>query len=135
MPAARAEISDLNDDAQAAHKRAYVKAMARLADAWGVTQTEIADLLCISAKQWSRIRQHPEQFRLNQDQLTRMSLLLGMFKSLNLVFSKPLADEWAKRVNTGALFGGQTPVQVMRAGGIPAMMDVRHHLDALRGGV
>lgn len=130
MFAAQPEILDHSD-----HKSAYVKAMVRLAENWGMTNGEIAELLCISVKQWGRIRLNPDQFRLNQDQLTRMSLLLGMFKSLNLVFSKPLADEWTKRENTGALFHGQTPLQVMRDGGIPVMMDIRHHLDALRGGV
>lgn len=121
--------------ADAGDKAAYVKAVDRLAQKWDVTNAQIAELLCLSAKQWGRVRDNPAQFRMNQDQRTRMSLLLGMFKALNLVFSKPLADEWIKRPNSGPLFKGRTPLETMLAGGIPMMMDVRHHLDALRGGV
>ena len=35
----------------------------------------------------------------SQDQLTRISLLLDIFKGLRLVFSPPLADEWIKLPN------------------------------------
>jgi hypothetical protein len=31
---------------------------------------------------------------LTQDELTQVSLLIGIFKSLNILFSKKLADQW-----------------------------------------
>src|ERR1700733_14468186 len=31
---------------------------------------------------------------LDQDRLTRMSLLIGLFKALNILYSKRLADRW-----------------------------------------
>jgi hypothetical protein len=37
--------------------------------------------------------------------------------------------------NRGPLFGGLTPVESMIEGGIPQMLDVRRHVDALRGGL
>lgn len=72
---------------------------------------------------------------LSQDVLTRASFLIGIYKGLHLLFSDPLADEWVSLPNDGPLFRGQRPIDVMIAGGIPVMLDVRRHIDALRGGL
>jgi len=71
----------------------------------------------------------------DQDKVTRASLIIGIFKGLRLLFNGPLTYGWTKTANQGPGFNGQTPVQVMIAGGIPAMMSVRQHIDALRGGI
>lgn len=71
----------------------------------------------------------------SQDQLTRISLLLGIFKGLRLVFSPPLADEWIKLPNRNSVLGGQRPLDKMIEGGIPAMLEVRRLIDGLRGGL
>jgi hypothetical protein len=113
----------------------YIKALSRLADKWGLTNDEMADLIGVGGRRtWSRWKDTPAKAVFNQDQLTRASLLIGCYKALNLLFSKPLADLWPKRANTGALFNGAAPIAVMRTGGIPAMLAVRQHLDGLRGG-
>ena len=113
----------------------YIKALSRLADHWTLTNDEMADLIGVGGRRtWSRWKDAPEKASFNQDQITRASLLIGCYKALNLLFSKPLADLWAKRSNNGALFNGASPVELMREGGIPAMLAVRHHLDGLRGG-
>ena len=49
--------------------------------------------------------------------------------------SDPLADDWVRLPNQGPLFAGRRPLDLMRAGGIPAMLEVRRHVDALRGGL
>lgn len=72
---------------------------------------------------------------LDQDKLTRISLLVGIFKALNILFSTKLADAWAQLPNANPLFGGDTPLSYMRKGGVPAMLRVRQLLDARRGGV
>ena len=46
-----------------------------------------------------------------------------------------MADCWVRLPNTGPLFAGRTPVQAMIDGGIPLMLEVRRHVDALRGGL
>jgi hypothetical protein len=35
----------------------------------------------------------------------------------------------------GSLFENRTPIDTMIEGGIPLMMDIRRHVDALRGGL
>src|ERR1035438_1858331 len=72
---------------------------------------------------------------LDQDKLTRISLLVGIFKALNILYSAKLADTWVQRPNTNPLFGGESPLARMLRGGVPAMLRVRQLLDARRGGL
>lgn len=72
---------------------------------------------------------------LDQDKLTRVSLLVGIFKALNILYSTKLADAWVQLPNTNLVFGGQTPLAYMLKGGVPSMLRVRQLLDARRGGL
>jgi hypothetical protein len=71
---------------------------------------------------------------LDQDKLTRISLLLGIFKALNVLYSPKLADSWIHLPNTNPMFEGETPLAYMIRGGLPALVRVRQLLDARRGG-
>ena len=71
---------------------------------------------------------------LDQDRLMRISYLVGIFKSLNILFSAALADRWIQLPNSNAIFAGRTPLAYMLSGGTPAMHTVRQLLDARRGG-
>ena len=71
---------------------------------------------------------------LDQDRLTRISLLTGIFKALNILYRKKLADRWVQLPNSNPMFGGEMPLAYMIKGGVPAMLRVRHLLDARRGG-
>jgi hypothetical protein len=72
---------------------------------------------------------------LDQDRLTRISLLTGIFKALNILYGKKLADRWVHMPNSNPMFGGETPLACMIKGGMPAMLRVRQLLDARRGGM
>jgi Protein of unknown function (DUF2384) len=74
------------------------------------------------------------QGSLDQDRLTRISLLTGIFKALNILYSKKLADRWVQMPNENPMFEGDTPIAYMIKGGQPAMLRVRQLLDARRGG-
>lgn len=67
---------------------------------------------------------------LAQDRLTRISLLTGIFKALNILYRKKLADRWVRLPNTNPVFGGDAPLAYMIKGGVPAMLRVRQLLDA-----
>jgi hypothetical protein len=71
---------------------------------------------------------------LETDRLTRISYLIGIFKALNILHGKRLADEWVRLPNTNPIFGGDTPLAYMIRGGLPAMHVVRRLLDARRAG-
>lgn len=108
---------------------------AKLAEAWRLTGDDAAALLGVSASTWDRIRAGTWTSVLSQDQLTRVSALVGVFKGLHLLFADGMADRWPRLRNAGPLFQNLTPIERMTEGGIPAMLEVRRHVDALRGGL
>jgi len=72
---------------------------------------------------------------LDQDKLTRVSLLVGIFKALNILYGTKLADAWVQLPNSNPIFGGETPLAYILKGGVPSMLRVRQLLDARRGGL
>jgi Antitoxin Xre/MbcA/ParS C-terminal toxin-binding domain/Antitoxin Xre-like helix-turn-helix domain len=72
---------------------------------------------------------------LSLDVLTRVSLILGMFKDLRILYPDlALADRWVKLPNANPIFGGKTPAQFMAQGDMDSLYQVRRLLDARRGG-
>ncbi len=71
---------------------------------------------------------------LTQDELTRISLLIGIFKALNILFARKLADRWMSLANSNPMFNGASPLASLIEGGMPAMVQVRRLLDSRRGG-
>ena len=71
---------------------------------------------------------------LDQDRLTRISILTGIFKGLNILYSKKLADRWIQLPNENPMFEGETPLTYLIKGGLPAMLRVRQLVDSRRGG-
>jgi uncharacterized protein (DUF2384 family) len=65
---------------------------------------------------------------LTQDELTRVSLLIGIFKALNILFNEKLANQWVSRPNSNP------PLLAMIRGGVPGMLGIRRLLDSRRGG-
>lgn len=112
-----------------------VRAVVRVAEAWGLSNREAAQLYDVPSATWSRMKSGSFKGNLDQDKVTRASLLVGLFKGLRLLFNGPLAYGWPTTPNKGPGFVGKTPIEVMVEGGIPAMLQVRQHIDALRGGL
>jgi uncharacterized protein (DUF2384 family) len=111
-----------------------IKAFLALAKAWGLSNAEAAALIGVSASSLDRIKRGNRP-TLSQDQLTRVSALVGVFKGLHLLFADETADQWVRRPNAGPLFDRRTPIEAMIEGGIPRMLDVRRYVDAVRGGL
>jgi uncharacterized protein (DUF2384 family) len=114
---------------------AAIKAMKRIGEHWLLKGAESAALLGVSASTWDRIASGKWDQSLSQDQLTRVSAIVGVFKGLHLLFADEMADRWTRLRNRGPLFENRTPIDAMIEGGIPMMLDVRRHVDALRGGL
>jgi hypothetical protein len=115
---------------------AAVDGFLRLAELWRLTGTQATALLGEgSERTWFRIKARTWDGVLSQDALTRISALVGLYKGLHLLFSDPLSDEWIRKRNRDVPFEGVTPLEYMIAGGIPAMLQTRGYIDALRGGL
>lgn len=112
-----------------------VKAVLRLVDAWSGSNAEGAALLGVSPSTWDRIKAGTWEGTLSQDQLTRASALIGLFKGLHLLFADDMADRWPRLSNRAAVFDRRSPIEAMIEGGIPRMLETRLYIDALRGGL
>jgi len=69
------------------------------------------------------------------DMLMRISLVLGIYKCLHVLYPEPdLADRWVKLPNSNPLFGGKPALVLMTEGGMDGLYHVRRLLDGRRGG-
>ena len=118
-----------------------LKAYRRLVEHWGLTGQQAAALLDVSTSTWERLKQDGKGKSLDhgkslsQDQLTRISAVVGIYKGLHLLFADDMADRWPGLDNKAPLFGRMSPIASMVKGGIPQMLDVRRYVDAIRGGL
>ena len=88
----------------------------------------------VSNGSYYKWKQNPRGKTLDPDMLARISYLIGIFKSLNILYSQRLADQWMRLPNTNPIFAGRTPLGYILHGGQQAMEIVRRLLDARRGG-
>jgi uncharacterized protein (DUF2384 family) len=110
-----------------------LRAFFRIADAWQLRDDDARQLLSVSRATYYAWKRDP-RVKLGQDQLTRVSYLIGIYKALGILYGPALARDWMTLPNTGGLFAGRTPLEHVLRGGIPAMASVRALLDARRGG-
>ena len=113
---------------------AAVKGLLRIATHWKLRDDDSRVLLGgISSGSFYALKNRGAK-TLDEDQLTRVSLLIGIYKSLNILYGRKLANAWIALPNTNPMFGGDSPLNYVKKGGIPALMRVRQLLDARRGG-
>jgi hypothetical protein len=71
---------------------------------------------------------------LSLDTLTRISLVLGIYKALHILYAEPgFADRWPRMPNSNPLFGGRTPLAFAADAGLDALLQIRRLLDSRRG--
>ena len=111
-----------------------IRGMLRLARHWRLRDEDTRVLLGgMSNGSFYGLKQRSSR-TLDEDQLTRISLLVGIYKALNILYSAKLADAWMTLPNSNPMFGGDEPLRYAKSGGIPALLRIRQLLDARRGG-
>ena len=114
---------------------AAIKGFLRMMEKWGIRDSDARQLLGgLSSGSYYGLKKEPKHRTLDQDMLTRISLLVGIFKALNILYSPALADAWITLTNRNAMFRGESPLAYMIQRGQPGMLHVRQLLDARRGG-
>lgn len=131
-PAANTSPAPSVQQMSAAGLRAFV----RIAEAWGLSTEEQLRLLGEPARStFFAWRKSPETARLPRDTLERLSNLLGIYKSLQILLPDPqAADAWVRQPNTASPFGGRSALARMLAGNVSDLNLVRQYLDSVRGG-
>ena len=98
---------------------------------WGVGDEQAGVLLDLPVRTFRRWKAG-ELGRIGRDGRARLSNLMGIHKSLRLIFSEPQRGyDWIKAPNTA--FGGKSALEVMLGGELTDLMRVRAYLDAERG--
>ena len=115
---------------------AGLRAFARIAEAWGLSVDEQLRLLGQPPRStFFAWRKQPDKAHLPRDTLERLSNLLGIWKSLQILLPEPAAaDAWVRQPNTASEFGGQSALDRMLAGNVSDLHAVRRYLDGVRGG-
>ena len=114
---------------------AAIEGFLRLMDLWKIKDADARQLLGgLSTGSFHAFKKQERQRVLAHDTLTRVSLLIGIFKALNILYSEPLADAWLTLPNRNPVFRGATPLAYMLQQGLPGMLEVRRLLDGRRGG-
>jgi len=112
-----------------------IKAFLNISKKWGLNEVQARGLLGgIASSTFHTWKTEPRGKKLDQDTLMRISLVIGIYKALNIYFGKPWADRWVCLDNRGSIFSGQTPIEYMIRQGQPGMLQVRRLLDSWRGG-
>ena len=89
-----------------------LKAFFNICEKWGLTSDQARILLGRPARstycRWKRDRTGA----LSNDVLKRISHILGIYRTLNILFAAPAqADGWVKRANAATLFAGSSALE------------------------
>jgi hypothetical protein len=120
----------INDNAQAG---AGLRTFARIVEKWSLPASDAMALLGVDSRSTyyellKRARESKEVKGLSRDQLDRLSYLLGIYAAVRVLFphSEESRNEWVSRANTAPLFGGRSPLEIMRSGMIGLYQTFAH---------
>jgi hypothetical protein len=110
-----------------------IRSFLLLADAWELNVGEQIALLGHPGESTYFKYKAERDGYLSFDALTRISLLLGIYKALHILYpDESLADRWVKLPNSNPLFGGKPALELMMSG-MDGLYQVRRLLDGRRG--
>lgn len=104
-----------------------------VADEWQLSAEKVGDLLGGTPRS-TLYKMKTAAGTLRQDELTRISYVVGIYKALHILLPAEHADRWMTQPNDNFLFGGQPPIEYAIRNGIPGLQQIRSLLDAARGG-
>lgn len=110
---------------------AGLRAFFRIAGSWGLNTEEQRVLLGAPGRStYFKWKSAPESADLKRDTLERLSYILGIYKSLQILLPDPAAaDAWIKKTNASSVFGGKSALDRMLGGNIGDLVAVRQYLE------
>lgn len=124
-------LSGSTDAAAIKFSTAGLKAFFNICRHWQLTNDqEIILLGTPSSATFDEWKRSPETARLDQDTLVRISYLLGIYKSLQILLPNHIsADAWIRKPNDAPLFSGKSALDCMLSGNVSDLFLVRQYLD------
>ena len=104
----------------------------RIADAWGLREQEQMHLLGLDSRSTFQSWKRGLVSAIPKDALERISYVMGIYKGLHILLPRT-ADEWVRKPNKAALFGGRSALDRMISGNVADLYVVRQYIDAQRG--
>lgn len=100
---------------------AGLRTFARIAGRWKLSAVDAMALLGVESRSTyyellKRARGSREVKGLSKDQLDRLSYVLGIYEAIMVLFphNEETRDGWVSRANTAPMFGGRSPLEIMR---------------------
>lgn len=133
-PAALPRIGDLTPPQQRALGAAGLRTFLAIADEWQLPVSTRRILLGDIPESTYHKWKQGDVGTPSRDQLERLSLILGIYKALRLLFTDDATPlRWLKAANTDPDFAGRSPLDRMRQGSVDDLYAVRRYLDSWRG--
>ncbi|NIY72725.1 DUF2384 domain-containing protein [Marivivens donghaensis] len=110
-----------------------------IADEWSLSERDRIAILGEPGRStyhlWMKKAGEGAALSLPLDTLLRLSGVLGIYKSLAILFSDPAQGHvWLQNPHQGTVFNGASPLSFVIDGGQDGILTVRRYLDAWRGG-
>lgn len=118
---------------------AGIRTFVNIADQWELTEKQRVSILGDPGRStyyaWLRKAENQEALSLPLDTLLRISAVLGIYKSLAILFLDSWqAILWLRGEHKGTIFNGMSPLSLIVDGSQDGMLSVRRYLDGWRGG-
>jgi Protein of unknown function (DUF2384) len=126
-------LPDLSDPVARARLALGLPAVLRILARWEVPRRAQATLLGLSRRTLQRAAAGHVP-RLSADQVTRMSLIVGIYTALHSLQGAAVADGWLTRANNRVPFNGRPPLEYLQRESLPGLWAVRRMLEADRQG-
>jgi len=111
-----------------------LRAFFNIARAWQLTVADQRALLGWPPSSTFHKYKSGDPGPLSLDTLTRVSLVLGIYKSLQILYpEQAFADRWIRLPNVNVLFDGRAPIEFLADAGIDGLFQLRRLLDGRRG--
>ena len=110
------------------------EAYMEVVEAWQLTDQLASEMLAVNPLTWMQIKNGTWNGSFSQEQLTRISAIIGLHNALHSYFGEKMADRWVNLNNTEPIFSGRKPIDAMVEGGLPMMIETRDYADALLRG-
>lgn len=104
----------------------------RIAEAWGLKEHEQMSILGLDSRSTFQSWKRGVVSAIPKDALERISYVMGIYKGLHILLPRT-ADEWVRRANNAAPFGGRSALDRMTSGNVADLYAVRQYIDAQRG--
>ena len=127
--AAKPSLDDYDKDQVA---RVAAEGCVQAVEAWGLIDSDAEKMLSVDHQTWMQVKSETWNGLFNQEQLTRIGVVIAIYDALHSYFGDYLADRWITLPRKGTLFSGRKPIEVMIEGGLPLMIETRNYVYKLQ---